>query len=408
MFAVLDELLAKHKYNVILQAMKSRMYSKIIVEQLRHYPAVALIGARQCGKTTLAKSLEGEYFDLEDEGDILKLDLSWDRLVAGSALVILDEAQAHPPVFKRLRSAIDRRRDVNGRFLLLGSVAPALMREISQSLAGRLALVEISPFFLSELGEEYLDKLWLAGGFPDGGVLSDQSPGNWQRNYLSLLAQRDLPNWGLPSRPQVTERLFRMLAASHGSLWNASMIGKSLGLNYQTVNSYMEYLKGAFLVRQIQPYHANLKKRLVKSPKTYWRDSGLLHALLGITSMDDLLSQPWVGFSWEGFVIQQALACLDSTGIGYTPYFLRTSDQHEIDLLLDLGSELWACEIKLSSNPDSDAMTRLNRVADLVGAKQRIIISRTTRSFANESNASLNLPDFLYKIRKFLCDEVQS
>lgn len=382
-----------------MQAMKPRACSKIVVEQLQHYPAVALIGPRQCGKTTLAKSLHGHYFDLEDEADVLKLDLAWDQLAAGAELVILDEAQAYPPVFKRLRSAIDRRRSANGRFLVLGSVSPVLMREVSQSLAGRLALVEISPFFLSELGDEHLDRLWLTGGFPDGGVLGEQPPGNWQRNYLALLAQRDLPEWGLPSRPQVTERLFRMLAASHGSLWNASMIGKSLGLNYQTVNGYMEYLKGAFLVRQIQSYHVNLKKRLVKSPKTYLCDSGLLHALLGITSMDNLLSQPWVGFGWDGFVIQQVLACLNSTGIGYTPYFFRTSDQHEIDLLLDFGSELWACEIKISSNPNSDDMAKLNRLADLVGASQRIIISRTIRSFSNGTNASLNLPDFLHMLK---------
>ena len=160
----------------------------------------------------------------------------------------------------------------------------------------------------------------------------------------------------------------------------------------------MEYLKGAFLVRQLQPYYANLKKRLVKSPKTYWCDSGLLHALHGITSMDNLLSQPWVGFSWEGFVIQQVLACLNNTSVGYTPYFLRTSDLHEIDLLLDLDGELWACELRLTSTPDSNVMTRLNQVADLVGANQRIVVSRTASSIANETNASLNLPDFLHKL----------
>jgi uncharacterized protein len=378
--------------------MKPRAIEQRLQQDLQRYPAVALIGPRQCGKTTLAQSLGGHYFDLEDEADVLKLDLSWDRLIAGRDLVVLDEAQSHPPVFKRMRSAIDRRRRDTGRFLVLGSVSPALMRAVSESLAGRLGLIELTPFFLDEVGAETLDALWLHGGFPGGGILgTDVMPG-WQRNYLALLAQRDLPAWGLPSKPHMTERLFKMLAVAHGTSWNASAIGQSLGLNYQTVNSYMDYLEGAFLVRRLQPFHANIRKRLVKSPRVYWRDSGLLHALCGVSTMDALLSQPWVGASWEGFVIQQALSRLNASGTDCTAYHVRTSDQHEIDLLLDFGTQRWACEIKLTADPKADDLAKLNKVADLIGAEQRILISRTQSPMESTDNASLNLPGFLARL----------
>ncbi len=378
--------------------MKQRAIGQRLQQDLQRYPAVALVGPRQCGKTTLAKSLGGHYFDLEDEADVLKLDLSWDRLIAGKDLVVLDEAQSHPPVFKRMRCAIDRRREA-GRFLVLGSVSPALMREVSESLAGRLGLVELTPFFLDEVGTEALDALWLHGGFPDGGILGTDAMPGWQRNYLALLAQRDLPAWGLPSKPQMTERLFKMLAVAHGTPWNASAIGQSLGLNYQTVNGYMDYLEGAFLLRRLQPFHANIRKRLVKSPKVYWRDSGLLHALSSISTMDALLSQPWVGASWEGFVIEQTRSRLNASGTNCELYHVRTSDQHEIDLLLDFGTERWACEIKLTADPKADDLARLNKVADLIGAEKRILISRTIAPLESGTSASLNLPGFLAKLR---------
>ena len=378
--------------------MKPRVIEQRLQQDLQRYPAVALIGPRQCGKTTFARSLGGHYFDLEDEADILKLDLSWDRLIEQQELVVLDEAQSYPPIFKRIRSVIDRRRRDMGRFLVLGSVSPALMREVSESLTGRLGLVELTPFFLDEVGADRLDALWLYGGFPDGGILGADAMPGWQRNYLALLAQRDLPTWGLPSKPQMTERLFRMLAVAHGTPWNASAIGQSLGLNYQTVNSYMDYLEGAFLFYRLQPFHSNIRKRLVKSPKVYWRDSGLLHALSGISTMDALLSQPWVGASWEGFVIQQALSRLKASGTGCAPYYVRTSDQYEIDLLLDFGTERWACEIKLTADPKADDLVRLNKVADLVGVEKRILISRTPNPMESGKIASLNVPGFLARL----------
>ncbi len=354
------------------------------------YPAVALVGPRQCGKTTLAGSLGGRYFDLEQESERLRLDLEWDMIARERELVILDEAQTWPAVFPRLRGAIDSDRSRNGRFLLLGSVSPSLMSRVSESLAGRLSLVELTPLLWSELDQEQRQRLWLFGGYPDGGVLSGGGFPLWQQDYLRLLAQRDLPNWGMPAHAQTTQRLLRMLAATHGQEWNASQLGKSLALSYHTVNGYLDYLEGAFLVRRLPAYHANIRKRLVKRPKVYWRDTGLLHALLNVHDRISLLSQPWVGASWEGFVIDQILAALQYTGRAFEAYSMRTSDQRELDLLLRVDAELWALEIKLTTRPGPNDMKRLNATADLVGADRRFLVCQRS--------------DFLQSGAQVLCD----
>lgn len=364
----------------------------LIAKRLASYPALALLGARQCGKTTLARTLGGIYFDLETEADRLRLDLEWDRLVAGNDLVVLDEAQTFPDIFPRIRSTIDKDRKRNGRFLLLGSVAPSLMRHVSESLAGRLGLVELHPFNIEETGFGTMDRLWLCGGFPDGGILDTNALPDWQNNYLSLLAQRDLPQWGLSAKPQMTDRLFRMLAAVHGGLWNASTLAKSLGINYQTVNGYLDYLEGAYLIRRLQPYSANLKKRLVKSPKVFWRDTGLLHSLLGVSSMEQLLNQPWVGVSWEGFAIEQVISSLHASGSDIRFHHFRTSDHYEADLLLDNGRERWIVEIKLTAHPSSGDIQRLRKTAEMAGARKAILLSRTTESIEGDQVCSTNLP----------------
>lgn len=355
------------------------------------YPAVALLGPRQSGKTTLAKGFDGHYFDLENESQQLKLDLQWSDITEEKKLIILDEAQAWPVIFSRIRTAIDKNRKKMGRFLLLGSVSPILMRQVSQSLAGRLGLVELTPFLTCELPRKKIDDFWLFGGFPDGGILNRSHFGKWQRDYLALLTQRDLPNWGLPSKPQTTGRLLRMAAAVHGQIWNASQIGQSLGLNYQTINSYLDYLTGCFLIRRLEPYSANVSKRLVKSPKVYWRDSGLLHSLLRIKNMDELFAQPRVGVDWEGFVIEQITGKMQSMGIDFEPYFFRTSDQYEIDLVLDFGKTLWAIETKLTGNPSAGDVAAFVKAANLIKADKKILISRTTEHLENDKVISTNL-----------------
>ena len=363
---------------------------------LSQYPAVALVGPRQSGKTTLARLLSDNYFDLEQAADRLKLDLQWENIIKRKQLIILDEAQTHPDLFPRLRGAIDNERKRCNRFLLLGSVSPWLMTQVSESLAGRLAVVELTPFLLKELDAKATqEQLWMYGGYPDGGILGKRAYPDWQKNYLTLLAQRDLPNWGLPARAQMTQRLLSMLAANHGREWNASQIGKSLGLSYHTVNHYLDYLEGAFLIRRLPPFYANIRKRLIKSPKVYWRDCGLLHSILSVTDFDDLLNQPWVGLSWEGYVIEQILGALNNTDIVFDAWYLRTSDQHEIDLILQFGAELWAIEIKLTTEPTPAAFAKLNQTADLIGADKRILISQNKEFMESERHIACDLPGFV-------------
>lgn len=377
-----------------------RSARRLVMERLKAYPAVSLVGPRQCGKTTLARAIGGAYFDLEQEPERLRLDLEWDTLVAKKRRVILDEAQSWPDIFTRLRGVIDRDRTRKDRFLLLGSVSPALMARVSESLAGRLSLVELTPLLLTELNTAAARRRrWLCGGYPDGGVLEPQRFPRWQIDYLTLLSQRDLPAWGLPARPQTTDRLLRMLAALNGQSWNASRVGQSLGLSYQTVNTYLDYLVGAFLIRRLQPYHANLKKRLVRSPRIFWRDTGLLHALLNVADERNLLAQPWVGASWEGYVIEQALGVLAASGRNHEAYCFRTSDQYEIDLVLDFGKERWAVEIKLTSSPGPEDMARLDKTADMIEASRRFLVSQTRQASGDGRRVSCGLPHFLEQLR---------
>ena len=375
--------------------MVERHLTPVLQARLRSYPAAALVGPRQCGKTTLARTLGGVYFDLEQESDRLRLDLAWDTVAGGRELVVLDEAQTWPEVFPRLRGAIDADRRRMGRFLLLGSVSPALMTQVSESLAGRLSVLELAPLSWSELTAEQRERLWPCGGYADGGVLTGRGFPQWQHDYLNLLMQRDLPNWGLPARAPTTRRLLQMLAATNGQEWNATQIGKSLALSYHTVNSYLDYLEGAFLIRRLLPFHANVRKRIVKRPRVYWRDSGLLHALLSVVSADELLNHPWVGASWEGFVIDQVITALRHAERPFEAFSFRTSDQREIDLVLRVGAELWALEIKLTTRPGPDDLKRLNAAADLIAADRRFLICRRSPWLARDHQVVCDLPGFL-------------
>jgi predicted AAA+ superfamily ATPase len=238
--------------------MIQRELRNVILSRLKLMPAVALLGPRQVGKTTLARTLSSSYYDLELEEEKLRLDLQWNDIINSGELIVLDEAQNYPEIFPRIRNAIDRDRKRNGRLLILGSVSPGLMKEVSEFLTGRIAICELSPFSIKELSEEQGNTLWLMGGYPDGGVLQNEKYPIWQHNYLDLLAMRDLPLWGMPAKPQVTKKFFKMLAVSNGTLWNASQIGKSLGISYHTANSYLDLLEQAYLIRMLQPYHTNI------------------------------------------------------------------------------------------------------------------------------------------------------
>jgi predicted AAA+ superfamily ATPase len=378
--------------------MIKRLITKNIISRLKSFPAVAILGPRQVGKTTLAKTLSQTYYDLELEQERLRLDIQWNNLIKSKELIILDEAQNYPEIFPRIRNAIDTERKRNGRFLILGSVSPGLMQGVSEFLTGRIALCELTPFSVLEVDGERDEKLWFMGGYPDGGIIKEQQFPVWQENYLDLLAMRDLPVWGLNARPPVIKRFFGMLAASHGNIWNASQIGKSLGLSYHTVNSYLGYLEQAYLVRRVLPYHTNIKKRLVKSPKVYWRDSGLLHSLLHVHTADALLTQPWVGVSWESWIIEQILIVLSISGSSYEgPYYLRTNDGYEIDLILSLSGMTYAIEIKLSSSPGKGDRERIEKTAKMIGADRWVLISKFPGHVESDTFASTNLRGFLTK-----------
>jgi len=366
------------------------------VSRLKQFPVVALLGPRQSGKTTLAKTFSKIYYDLEIEPEKLRLDLQWDDIVRSDGLAILDEAQSYPEIFPKIRSAVDSRRKKNGRFLVLGSVSPGLMKQVAESLAGRIAICELAPFSLQEVESKKEDSIWLMGGFPDGGILKKSRFPVWQKNYLDLLAMRDLPLWGLPATPQVIQRLFKMLAVGNGAIWSASQVGKSMGLSYHTVNSYLDYLEQAFLIRKLRPYFTNIKKRLVKSPKVFWRDTGLLHALMGMSSIDELLIQPWVGLSWEGWVIEQILIHLTMRDANYEAYYFRTSDGYELDLVLKIKTKLWAIEIKLTSAPGKGDMDRLSKTADMINADKRVLLSRTENEIIGSDAISTNIKGILH------------
>ena len=367
-----------------------RVYKRQVRDKLGKFPAVAILGPRQCGKTTLAQQFHGVYFDMETEAGRARLDAEWELLAAGTKLVVIDEAQRAPEVFSRLRGTIDADRKRNGRFLLLGSVSPALMENVSESLAGRLGLVRMTPFILPEVKAGQLDDLWLRGGYADGGILESRMFPQWQQNYLDTLATRDLPTWGLPARPQQTLRLLAMLAAVHGQPLNASQLGASLALDHKTVLRYCDFLEGAFLIRRLPPYFTNIRKRLVKTPRVCWRDSGLLHALMNVSDLEQLYRQPWLGQSWEAFIIEQTLATIAAADKRVQPFFFRTSDGHELDLVLDWGTQRWAVEIKLTSNPSTDMIDRLHKTADMIEAERRILVCRIARKIENEKLLVIN------------------
>jgi predicted AAA+ superfamily ATPase len=376
--------------------MIKRTIEKTIASRLRTFPAVALLGPRQVGKTTLARTFSATYFDLELEEERLKLDIRWNELIRSKGLIVLDEAQNFPELFPRMRSAIDQERNRMGRFLILGSVSPGLMKEVSEFLTGRLAICELSPFSILEVRQGQEEALWLRGGYPDGGIRKTENFPVWQANYLDLLAMRDLPAWGLAARPKVTKRFFQMLAVAHGTIWNASQIGKSLGITYHTVNTYLDYLEQAYLIRKLQPYFINIKKRLVKSPKIYFRDSGLLHSLLKISRGEELLVQPWVGNSWEGWVVEQILIYLNAEGLQYDgPYYLRTNDGYEIDLIFTLAGTTFAVEVKLTTSPGKDDMEGLQKASALIGKPVKALISRTIHPAQSGESISTNLRGFL-------------
>lgn len=328
---------------------------------MQRVPAVALLGSRQIGKTTLAKVFargrESIYLDLESPVDLIKLSDPTSFLSQHSdKLIILDEIQRAPDLFMVLRGLIDNNRQAGRKaeqFLLLGSASMELLRQSSESLAGRIGYLEMTGLNLLEVPSDHpteIQKIWLRGGFPDSYLAkNDTSSMAWREDLIRTYLERDIPQFGFRISATRLRRLWTMLAHLQGETVNFSTLGGNLEIDGKTVSRYLDILADLFLVRRLEPYHANVKKRLVKSPRFYVRDSGILHSLLSISNYDALLSNPIIGKSWEGFVIENILSILPG-GIG--SFFYRTAAGAEIDLILKVSNdEIWAIEIKTGSAP---------------------------------------------------------
>jgi len=340
--------------------MIDRLYQDIVTSKLGTFSAVGLLGPRQIGKTTLAHSISKRtpsiYLDLENPQDIAKLEDPVAYLgLHSDKLIILDEIQRKPDLFMALRGLIDkRRRDGNkfGQFLILGSASLDLLRQSSESLAGRITYVEMSPVSVVEIPDDVSQKnrLWLRGGFPDSLMAAtDKSSMEWRQSFIKTYLERDVPQFGPRIPSETLRRLWTMLAHSQATPLNSSRLAASLGISGQTVARYIDLLTDLSLVNKLNPWHENVGKRLVKSPKVYVRDSGILHGLLNINSFDNLLGHPIAGASWEGFVIDNLSSFLPTGSEGY---YYRTARGAEIDLVLRLvDGRVLAIEIKRSLAP---------------------------------------------------------
>ena len=335
--------------------MFNRFSAAQLTEALSWSPAVAILGARQVGKTTLAKTIAAQhpgaiYLDLERPQALARLAEPAAFFEANrQRLVVLDEVQNAPELFSVLRGEIDADRRP-GRFLILGSASFKLLQQ-SQSLAGRLTLIDMPPLLLPEVMQQFSDMqtLWLRGGFPNAyTAATDSASWNWRDAFVRHFLNTDLPALGINVEPELMRRFWRMVAHLHGQLFNGASIAASLGVSQPTVARYLDHLVQSLMLRRLEPYYANLGKRLVKSPKVYVRDSGLLHYLLGIQKVNDLLGHPSTGASWEGFVVEQICNQLPSSALAS---FYRTAAGAELDLVVETGSRKIGFEVKFSSAP---------------------------------------------------------
>jgi len=326
-------------------------YINFIKKALGRSRAVALLGPRQCGKTTLAQELvdihSPNYFDLEDQSSLIALADPKGVLEPLKGLVVIDEVQQRPELFPVLRILLDRK-PLPAKFLILGSASPDLLRQSSESLAGRLELIEMGGFDLSEVEKKKALQLWLRGGFPLSFLSkSDSESFTWRKSFIKTFLERDLREQGIELPSVTLHRFWAMLANSHGQIWNAAPIAKSLGITEPTVRKYLDIFTGIFIVRQLHPWYVNIKKRQVKSPKVYIRDTGILNSFLELKNEAEILRHQKCGSSWEGFVIEQLIKILEIDH----PYFWATHQGAEIDLVFNNGGYMYGVEIKRADAP---------------------------------------------------------
>ncbi len=389
------------------------MLVRWITEKLRknisQVPAVALLGARQVGKTTLAKTIAKEvnsiYLDLEAPEDLLKLSDPISFLGAQSdKLVILDEIQRAPDLFMVLRGVIDKNREQGhrtGQFLLLGSASMDLLRQSSESLAGRIRYIGMSGLNILEIGSDIKaqQRLWLRGGFPDSYLaVDDDMSMDWLEDLIRTYLERDVPQMGFRVPATKLRRLWTMLAHLQGEPVNYSKLGANLEIDGKTVSNYIDILADLLLVRRLEPWHVNVKKRLVKSPRYYIRDSGIQHRLLGIDSYDALLSNPVLGKSWEGFIVENIHSILPRRA---ETYFYRTAAGAEIDLVIKLpSSEIWAVEVKHGVAPKLDK--HYSQTCDDVGATRKYVLYGGDDEFSvGRDVVVISLSRFMEKLRSY-------
>ena len=318
---------------------------------LRRSRAVMLVGPRQCGKTTLARQLlaadSPNYFDLEDPSSLSRLNEPMTALRGLKGLVVIDEVQRRPDLFPVLRVLSDQL-PLPVRFLILGSASPELLRQSSESLAGRIEAVYMSGFSMSEVGGGVQARHWMRGGFPPSFLARSEADSlSWRKSFVQTFLERDLPQWGIGVPAAALLRFWTMLAHYHGQIWNAAEPARSLGVSEPTVRRYLDILSGVFMIRQLLPWHVNLKKRQVKSPKIYFRDTGILHHLLGIQSEKELLNHPKCGASWEGYAIEEIIKATEPDEV----YYWATHSGAEVDLVLVKNGRMFGVECKRMDAP---------------------------------------------------------
>lgn len=389
--------------------MIGRRIESILRGRLETSSAVALLGSRQVGKTTLAKSLSigkpTHYLDLERPSDLAKLsDPELYLSQFSNQLVILDEIQQLPGLFPILRSLIDERRQAgerNAHFLLLGSASPELLQQSSETLAGRISYLELPPLLLTELDTpgQSLDVHWLRGGYPDAYLASsDEEAQQWCEDFIKSYVERYLPLLGVASSPLLLGRLCSMLAHQQGCTLNLSKLSASLGIDGKTTKHYINLLEGLYLLRSVPAYSTNAGKRLIKSPKTYWRDSGLLHSLAGLSNLEQILGHPLCGQSWEGYCVEQIIQHLPR---GFHYFHYRTRSGAELDLVLQSPSgEITSLEIKRTLSPKiSRGYTECFNA--LKAARGYFLIPKGERFPLTTETTAINLPDFLSELQGF-------
>lgn len=362
----------------------------------RVHPVAALLGPRQCGKTTLAKMIaEREpyaYFDLENPVDVRRLSAPMRVLEELSGLVIIDEIQRRPDLFELLRVLVDRPQN-RVRFLILGSASPGLVKGVSESLAGRIGFIDLSGFDLREVGIEQRSRLWIRGGFPRS-FLAEDEPASmaWREDFIRTFLERDIPQFGITIPAETLRRFWTMISHYHGQVWNAAHFARSLGTSESTARRYLDILAGAYTVRILPPWFENIRKRQVKAPKIYIRDSGIMHALLQIPTLADLQGHPKLGSSWEGFSLEYVIGVLETRDA----YFWATHAGAELDLLVMVAGKRYGFEFKYADAPGSSRSMHI-AIADL-GLEHLWVVYPGSQEYAIDAKISVIPLDLILRL----------